>query len=113
MRKAVIRLLEAEDDFTVVGEAESGTRALEMLDDVEADLLLIDISMPKMDGLALLKEIQARWPHLNSAVLSGHDRTVYREQAQELGALAYIEKRDVQAIVPSIRAVVEELGISG
>jgi DNA-binding NarL/FixJ family response regulator len=68
--------------------------------------------MPKMDGLMLLKEIQTRWPHFNCVILSGHDETVYREQAQQNGALAYIEKRKVQDIIPSIREVLESLGIS-
>jgi DNA-binding NarL/FixJ family response regulator len=111
MRKSLIRLLEEESDFEVVGEAGSAHESLKMLDAVEADLLLIDISMPNMDGLMLLKEIRQRWPHFNCVMLSGHDESVYRDQAEECGALGYIEKHRVKEIVPSIRVVLENLGV--
>lgn len=109
MRNSLIRLLEEENDFKVIGEAASGHEAIEMLDAVEADLLLIDISMPKMDGLMVLKEIRRRWPDFNCVMLTGHDESVYREQAHEIGALGYIEKHNVKEIVPSIREVLAKL----
>ena len=105
MRKSLIALLEKENDFVVMGEAESGEEAMSMLEDVTPDILLIDISMPKMDGLTLLKKVRNRWPDIPCLILSGHAESVYGEQARAAGALGYIDKRRVREIVPTIRSV--------
>jgi DNA-binding NarL/FixJ family response regulator len=107
MRQSLVALLEREKDFVVMGEAESGEEAMTKVEDAKPDLLLIDISMPKMDGLTLLKSIRERWPNLRCLILSGHAESVYKEQAQDAGALAYIDKRRVREIVPTIRGVLE------
>jgi DNA-binding NarL/FixJ family response regulator len=109
MRQSLKALLEKEDDFTVSGEAASGAEALAKLAEGTPDLLLVDISMPGMDGLELLQKVHARWPDLPCLILSGHAESVYGAQARAAGALAYVDKRDVRAIVPSIRRVLADL----
>lgn len=108
MRKTLITLLEREEDFLVRGQAASGEEALERLADADLDLLLIDISLPGMDGLTLLHKVQARWPKLPCVILSGHDESIYGAAAQAAGARAYIDKRHVREIVPTIRRTVAD-----
>lgn len=108
MRSSLIALFESESDFSICGEAQSGLEALEKLETVKPDLIIIDVSMPGMDGMALLKEIRARWPDLSCVMLSGHDASVYSEQVILAGAATYISKSQVASIVPEIRRVLEK-----
>lgn len=110
VRKTLITFLEREPDFTVSGEASSGNEALELLPDANADILLVDISMPGMDGITLIREVKKRWPNLPCLVLSGHAESVYGEQVLAAGALGYVDKREVKSIVPAIRRALGEAG---
>lgn len=103
MRRTLIFMLEQEDDFVVCGEAASAEEALEQIDGLELDLMLIDVSMPGMDGLTLLQKVQALRPGLPCIILSGHAESVYGSQARDAGAMAYIDKRQARQIVPVIR----------
>ena len=110
MRQTLAHMLDYEDDFTICGQAASGEEALSLLPEAGADLVLIDVSMPGMDGLTLLEHVRARWPALPCLILSGHAESVYGELARAAGALAYIDKRKVREIVPSIRQALAEAG---
>lgn len=112
VRKTLITFLEREPDFTVSGEASSGSEALALLPNTNADILLVDISMPGMDGITLLREVKKRWPNLPCLVLSGHAESVYGEQVRAAGALGYVDKREVKNIVPAIRRVLAEIGMA-
>ncbi|MCB0065272.1 MAG: response regulator transcription factor [Caldilineaceae bacterium] len=108
-RKMLITLLDRESDFTICGEAGSGEEALKLLTTVAPDLLLVDISMPGMDGFTLLEKVKSRWPQLPCVILSGHVASVYGGQAQAVNALAYIDKARTREIVPRIRQVLAEI----
>lgn len=110
MRKTLVKLLTRERDFAIAGEAASAEEALQRLGKSNADLVLIDISLPGMDGITLLQEIGDRWPDLPCVLLSAHAESVYGAQARKNGARAYIDKRDVRDIVPTIRDVLSAGG---
>jgi DNA-binding NarL/FixJ family response regulator len=112
MRRTLVRLLARERDFAIGGEAGSAEEALEKLDRGYVDLVLIDISLPGMDGINLLREIGQRWPDLPCVLLSAHAESVYGAQARKNGAHAYVEKRDVHKLVPTIRDVLSATGRS-
>lgn len=109
MRQTLSKMLDSEEDFIVCGQAASGEEALLLLPEARADLVLIDISLSGMDGLELLQQVQARWPALPCLILSGHAESVYGQQARAAGALAYIDKRHVRKIVPSIRQALADI----
>ena len=106
-RRGVASLLEAEHDFEVVGQAENGLRALEMARELMPDLILMDISMPGMDGLEATRRIKAEIPYVRIVVLtvSDGDRNLF--DAVKSGAQGYLLKNiEPQALYGTLRGVV-------
>ena len=86
-------MLEREHDFQVVGEAESGIEALELLDQVNPDLIIMDVQMPNMDGFEATKMILQRRPETKVVLVSRTGRRrEYSRMAQEAGAIAFVPK---------------------
>lgn len=99
--------LSATDGFEVVGTAADGQEALAVCDRVRPDLVLLDLSMPVMDGLEALPLIRGMLPDAVVVVLSGFDAGHVRRQVLELGAAAYIEKGTPQGeVVARLRELV-------
>ena len=99
--------LDATDDFRVVGVAADGREALEVCQRERPDLVLLDLSMPVMDGLEALPLLRERLPDAAVVVLSGFDAGHVEQQVLDLGAVAYIEKGTPQrALVDRLRGVV-------
>src|SRR3954449_12123022 len=73
MREAVRTVVDGEDDMTVVGEADSGAALLALLERVEADVAVLDLAMPPLDGIECLVRIRAAHPGMKTIVLSGAD----------------------------------------
>ncbi len=108
MREMVREFL-AEDasDLEVCGMAETGEEALEHLDGAEADLALIDVSLPGMTGIDLVKELLARRPGLPCVLYSGHGEAAYIERGLAAGARGYLLKGDPYELVGAIRQVLD------
>ncbi len=102
-RKMLIALLDREADFVICGEAGTGEEALELLPSAAPDLLLVDISMPGMNGFTFLQQVKVLWPKLPGIIISGHVESVYSDHAHAMNVLAYIDKAKVRDIVPRIR----------
>ncbi|AMR33502.1 DNA-binding response regulator [Mucilaginibacter sp. PAMC 26640] len=93
IRSGIKALLDKEPTYNVVAEAVDGLSVLELLDSgIKADILLTDISMPGMDGLELVGNLQANYPQIKSIVLSAHDNEQYVAQAFRAGAAGYLLK---------------------
>lgn len=92
LRAGLKLLLQRNPDFAVVGEAANGEQTLQLFQQLEPDLLLLDLSMPKMDGLDCLREIKSRWPEAKVIVLTMHEDENYIKQAMQAGAAAYVHK---------------------
>ena len=92
LRTGLKLLLQRNPDLTVVGEAADGEQTLQLFQQLEPDLLLLDLSMPKMDGLDCLREIKSRWPGAKVIVLTMHEDENYIKQAMQAGAAAYVHK---------------------
>ena len=106
-RHGVASLLAAESGFEVVGEAADGQQALETARELMPDVILMDVSMPVMDGLEATRRIKAEMPYARIVVLTVSDgeRTLF--EAIRCGAEAYLPKMiDPQALYGTLRAVV-------
>jgi PAS domain S-box-containing protein len=85
------RLMEIED-VEVVAEASNGEEAIVLADHAALDVVVLDLSMPRMDGLETASVLRARHPDLRIVVLSGHPSKAMRDVALRAGADAYCEK---------------------
>lgn len=109
MRSSLTALLEREPDFTICATAASAEEVLAQLDELDADLMLVDISLPGASGLALVRAVQERRPDVACIVLSGYDTATHGPLAQKVGALAYIPKYKFREIIPTIRQALNQI----
>jgi DNA-binding NarL/FixJ family response regulator len=84
-----------EPDIRVVGEAGNGTIAIDMASRLSPDVVLMDISMPVMDGIAATEELAMRVPEAAVVILSLYDDRVTIDRALAGGAVAFVPKRDI------------------
>jgi NarL family two-component system response regulator LiaR len=108
MLAGVRRALEAAEDIEIVGEAYSGSQVLPLVSRTNPDVVLLDLRMPEMDGLACLELIRKRHPEVKVVVLSVFSDSEHIETALKRGACGYIVKTVNPIDLPSaIRQVVE------
>jgi DNA-binding NarL/FixJ family response regulator len=102
-----LKLLIAEEkDLIVSGEALSGEEALQALEKDSFDIVLLDISLPDINGLELLKQIKTRWQHINILVLSMHPEEQYALRTIKAGASGYLTKNSLpDELLKAIRKV--------
>ena len=93
MVEAIRIALEGRPEFEIVGLAESGSQVLPVVLQAEPDLVVLDLRMPGMDGLACISLLRERLPSLRIAVLSAVDSAETAEEALSLGASTFISKR--------------------
>lgn len=107
VRRGVRLILEEQPDLQVVAEAGDGAEAVAALRDVEVDLAVLDIAMPRMTGLQAAREIARRRPPVPVLMLSMHDNEQYFFEALRLGASGYVLKSVVdEDLVRACRAAV-------
>lgn len=106
IRRGLTMLLAGESTVTVTGEASSGEELLIYLQNHEADLAFVDISMPGMGGLACIEKLRESYPHLYIVVLSMHEGTDYILQALRAGANGYVTKGTADDdLIPAIESM--------
>jgi two-component system response regulator NreC len=92
VRSGVRLLLEAEPGIEVVGEALDGQEAVDRVGTLQPDVVLMDIAMPRMDGLEATRQIKARWPHIHVLVLTMIRTDEYFFEMLKAGASGYVIK---------------------
>lgn len=92
VRSGVRLLLEAEPDLEVVGEAIEGNEALAMVDSLRPDVVLMDITMPGIDGIEATRQIKSQWPETKVLVLTMHRSDEYFFEMIKAGASGYLLK---------------------
>lgn len=106
-RDAIRHLLDNDtEDFSVGGEAGDGEAAVQRAISEEWDIVLLDISLPKVNGLTALERIKAAKPELPVIMLSTHPRSDYAEAVRVKGAAYYIEKGETGRLVEVMRRAI-------
>ena len=106
VRKGVIGIIESEGDLEVTFQFETAEQLLERLDDVEADVMIIDISLPGMNGIELVKNVIFQRPDQKILILSRHEESIYAERALRAGAKGYVMKFEAgEVLLKAIRKV--------
>lgn len=106
VRKGVRTLLRERSDFEVCGEGVDGRDAIEKARALNPDLVVMDISMPRLNGLEATREIHAILPHTDILVLSQHEAPEIMRQALNAGARGYVVKSSISSdLVSAIDAV--------
>jgi two-component system invasion response regulator UvrY len=86
-------LLQSHADMSVVGEAESGEAACQLYPQLLPDVVVMDLAMPGMGGLAALRRLRAHDPHVKVLALSAHDDLMHARRTLQEGALGFLSKR--------------------
>ncbi|MDR3403711.1 MAG: response regulator transcription factor [Chthoniobacter sp.] len=94
VRQGIARLINEEADLEVCAEAGEAGEALKQIAKDKPDLVIIDISLPGMNGIEFLKHLKVEHPGLPAVVLSMHDEALYAERALRAGASAYVMKKE-------------------
>jgi DNA-binding NarL/FixJ family response regulator len=108
VRRGVRALLESQSGWSVCGEAATGQEAVDQAGRLRPDLLIVDISMPEMNGLETIRRIHKSMPQMEILVLTMHESEQMMREALAAGARGYLSKsdagRDLLAAVESLRA---------
>ena len=98
--------------FSVVGEAGNGLEALEMLEEVRPDVIITDIRMPYLDGIAFIREVRRLYPDIVLIILSGYDEFTYAQTAIRYNVSEYVIKpvttQDMEALLERVRTQLDE-----
>jgi DNA-binding NarL/FixJ family response regulator len=109
LRQGLKALLSSNDNLEVVGEAEDGLEALRCVEKQKPDLLLLDLNMPRMDGISVIKEVKKRHPETKIIVLTMHKQEEYILEAFRSGAEGYCLKvSSHEELIMAIKAVLSD-----
>ena len=108
VRQGLRSLLENAEDLTVCGEADTAMGARTAIDQLHPDVLICDIGLRQVDGIALVRQLRAHHPQLPILVLSALDETIYAPRMLALGVSGYIMKQaSTEQFLVSLRRVLE------
>lgn len=106
VRTGLRALLQVEPTLRLVGEATGGYESIEMVADLSPDILVLDLSMPDLDGIAVTKQLKPMYPDLKILILTLHEDEALLREAIKSGASGYILKRAaVSELISAIQIV--------
>ena len=106
VREGLRAMLNMEDDIKMVGEAENGRQAVELVTKVRPDVVVMDIAMPLLNGMEATRQILQAFPGTKVLVLSAHSDDAYVAMVMAIGASGYLIKQTAAHVLPeAIRAV--------
>jgi NarL family two-component system response regulator LiaR len=104
VRSGLSTVLAVYDDLKLVGEAGDGEEAIRLCERLQPDVVLMDLLMPKMDGVTAIKAIKERWPQIQVIALTSFKEKEYVEGALKAGASGYLLKNvSAEELVSAVR----------
>jgi len=108
VRRGARAVLQAQHGWRVVGEAANGPQALEMAKKLKPDVAIVDISMPELDGVEVVRQIREAVPDTKALVLTMHESDQMVRRALDAGACGYLLKSDLaDYLAKAVKAVAE------
>lgn len=108
IRRGIRTMLDAVDEVQIVGEAEDGHEAIALVESLNPDVVIMDISMPRLDGITATRRIQALETATQVLILSIHPNATFVRQALRHGARGYVLKRALsEELLPALYQVSE------
>lgn len=105
VRQGLIAMMETDEDIRVTGEASNGYEAIALCENQSFDVAVLDIRMPKMDGIEAAKRIRARWPDMKLLMLTTFDDQDYVMESLKTGVSGYMLKSgDTDSLIRSIKS---------
>ncbi len=105
VRQGIVKLLEGAGDISVVGEADNGAQAIELVEVLQPDVMVLDLTMPHVDGLEALRQIALKHPRPQIVILSMHADPNIVRQTLRAGAVGYVVKQSVaEELLAAVRA---------
>jgi two-component system, NarL family, response regulator DegU len=107
-REGVKRILDFEPNFEVVAEGDDGSEALSLVETYHPDVIIMDINMPKINGVEATRELINHYPDSKVLILSIHDDENYVSHALKTGATGYLLKEmDADALIDAVKVVAD------
>ena len=105
-RETLRQLLATRDEAEILGEAGDGEEALRLAETLQPDVVLMDLAMPRMNGLEVTRHLKARWPQVRIIIITVHDDEAYRRTALAAGAEAFLVKKTLGVdLWPTLRRI--------
>lgn len=108
IRQGIKSIISQDSDLDVIAEASNGEELLRVIEEVEPDMIILDISMPKINGLEALERIHERLPNAKILMLTMHRNSQYFFRAISSGAHGYLMKDDTDTELPAAIKMVRE-----
>jgi DNA-binding NarL/FixJ family response regulator len=106
IRNGLRLLLESETGLQVVGEAADGREAIQLVEDLQPDILVVDLMMPGPTGMEVTRQVKKLFPHTRVIVLSMYDTEAYVVEVLQAGASAYVLKKSTSGeLIQAIQQV--------
>ena len=106
VRAGLRALIHAETAMELVGEASGGYEAIELVEKNQPDVLVLDLSMPDLDGISVTRNLKAKFPGLRILILTLHEDEALLKEAIKAGAAGYILKRAAETeLISAIRTI--------
>jgi DNA-binding NarL/FixJ family response regulator len=110
IRQALCELFKREDDFEVCGEAENGKEGVEKAEELHPDLIVLDLSMPVMNGLDAARVLKHRMPAVPLVMFSEYSDAFSMQEARSIGISALISKSEhVSALIDKARSLLYDI----
>ena len=106
LHRTMLSLWFSEEGIVVAGEARDGEEVLHNIEEDEFDVILLDIALPKKDGIAVLNELRKLGKKIPVIIVSNYPKEDYESAILSMGASSYVEKGNLKQIIETIKALV-------